>query len=54
MGSAGDGFRVRWNDFGNNFIGSIRQLRDESDFLDVTLVTSDSGPRFEGNALVYK
>ena len=43
--SSTDNFRLRWNDFEPNFVSSINQLREDSDFLDVTLVTSDCGSR---------
>ena len=45
MGSSGDSFRLRWNDFGTNIMGSMQQLREDEDFLDVSLVTSDSGSK---------
>jgi len=44
MGSS-DNFRLRWNDFESNVLSSFRQHRADSEFLDVTLVTTDNGPR---------
>ena len=43
MGSS-DNFRLRWNDFESNVLSSFRQHRADSEFLDVTLVTTDNGP----------
>ena len=42
---ASENFCLRWNDFESNVSGSFRELRDDSDFFDVTLATSDSGAR---------
>jgi hypothetical protein len=44
MGTS-ENFCLRWNDFESNVSGSFRELREDSDFFDVTLATSDSGPR---------
>jgi BTB/POZ domain len=53
MVTTGESFRLRWNDFGNNFMGSVRQLREDDDFIDVSLVTSDSGNKvLEGHKVV--
>ena len=38
-----EGFRVRGNEFDRNILGSIRRLRDNDEFVDVSLVTSDDG-----------
>ena len=45
MGSTADNFCLRWNDFGSTVSGAFRELREDSDFFDVTLATSDSGSR---------
>ena len=38
-------YSLRWNDFGSSVAGIFRELRESSDFFDVTLGTSDSGSR---------
>ena len=35
-------FCLRWNDFENNISSSFRELRDDKDFFDVTLVCNDN------------
>ena len=45
MGASTENFCLRWNDFESNVSGSFRELREDSDFFDVTLATSDSGAR---------
>ena len=44
MGTS-ENFCLRWNDFESNVSGAFRELREDSDFFDVTLATSDSGNR---------
>ncbi len=44
MGSA-ENFCLRWNDFESNVSGYFRELRDESDFFDVTLACGDGHGR---------
>ena len=44
MGTS-ENFCLRWNDFESNVSGAFRELREDSDFFDVTLATSDSGTR---------
>ena len=39
---AGDKFCLKWNDFDSNFSGSLRDLRDERELEDISLV-SDTG-----------
>ena len=35
-------FCLRWNDFESNISGSLRELREEKDFFDVTLACEDN------------
>jgi hypothetical protein len=42
MGSA-EKFCLRWNDFESNISSSFRELRDDSDFFDVTLCCGEDG-----------
>jgi broad-like protein len=44
MGTA-ENFCLRWNEFESSISGAFRELREDSDFFDVTLATSDSGMR---------
>ncbi len=44
MGSS-ENFCLRWNDFEANVSGTFKELRDESDFFDVTLVCDNSRGR---------
>merc|ERR1712142_721268 len=37
-----DKFCLRWNDFENNFSSSLKDLREEKDFFDVTIACDDS------------
>lgn len=45
MSESVENFCLRWNDFGSNISQSFHELRQDSDFFDVTLATSDSGER---------
>ena len=40
--SSADIFRLRWNDHESNVMTSLRQLRDDEDFFDVSFTTVDS------------
>ena len=42
---------VQWNDFKDNAIGSLRNLKDDKDFLDVTLASED-GKQIEGHKVI--
>ena len=39
--AAADKFSLRWNDFENNISSTLRELRDDKDFFDVTLACDD-------------
>nr|XP_040565431.1 longitudinals lacking protein, isoforms H/M/V-like isoform X10 [Lepeophtheirus salmonis] len=49
MGS--DNFCLRWNDFESNVSSSFRELREENDLFDVTLVT-DSEKEFKAHKVI--
>ena len=38
----GENFCLRWNDFENNISSSFRELREDKDFFDITLVCDDN------------
>ena len=38
----GDKFCLKWNDYGQNIGASLRDLRDNNDFLDLTLACDDA------------
>ena len=42
---------VQWNDFKDNAIGSLRNLKDDKDFLDVTLASED-GKQIEAHKVI--
>ena len=42
---------LQWNDFKENVIGSLSNLKDDKDFLDVTLA-SDDGKQVEAHKVV--
>ena len=42
---------VQWNDFKDNAIGSLRNLKDDKDFLDVTLASED-GKQVEAHKVI--
>jgi hypothetical protein len=42
MTNKGENFCLRWNDFENNISSSFRELRDDKDFFDITLVCDDN------------
>ena len=41
MSASSEKFCLRWNDFESNISVAFRELREEKDFFDVTLVTDD-------------
>ena len=42
---------LQWNDFKENAIGSLGSLKDDKDFLDVTLVSED-GKQIEAHKVI--
>ena len=42
---------LQWNDFKENTIGSLGSLKDDRDFLDVTLVSED-GKEVEAHKII--
>ena len=44
MGAGDEQFCLRWNDFQESLLSTLQDLRDEEDFVDVTLVC-DGGRR---------
>ena len=38
----GDKYCLKWNDYGQNIGASFRDLRDNNDFLDLTLACDDA------------
>ena len=36
-----DKFSLKWNEFQDNICNSLRDLKDEHDFFDVTIVSDD-------------
>ena len=42
MSNKGENFCLRWNDLENNISSSFRELRDDKDFFDITLVCDDN------------
>jgi len=49
--SASDKFALKWNDFKDNISTSLRDLKDEQDFFDVT-IASDDDHQIEAHKLV--
>ena len=45
-------FCLNWNDFEQNASNAFNQLRDDKDFLDVTLV-SDEGEHLSAHKIVH-
>ena len=41
MGSSNDSFTLRWNEFEANICSTFRDLKDNKDFADLTLVSAD-------------
>ena len=41
MGSSNDSFTLRWNEFEANISSTFRDLKENKDFADLTLVSAD-------------
>ena len=42
MSNAGEKFCLKWNDFESNISSSFKDIKDEKDFMDVTLACEES------------